>query len=200
MNLESFVPFAILLGLLALLIIVFLYEWIYRFSERTAHDVIPYLRSINLEEVKTLLDLATEKYLRLNSSPQEFRKAQWKRCHLALQYSGDLAHNAKVFQEWGKYERNRSRRTPDRDARRASLDLTIACAQCRICALAVRLRIHFWMIRMAVLPFSTPPTFASLPRMGSVELLSYYQQIKTSAMELSQAYGENYQQKLAHVL
>lgn len=200
MNLESFVPFAILLGLLALLVVVFLYEWIYRFSERTAHDVIPYLRSINLEEVKTLLDPANEVYLRMNSSPHEFRKAQWKRCHLALQYAGDLAHNAKVFQEWGKYERNRSRGTQDRDARRTSLDLTIACAQCRICALAIRMRIHFWMIRMAILPFSTPPTFASLPRMGSVELLSYYQQVKTSAMELGQAYGENYHQKLEHVL
>lgn len=200
MNLESFVPFAILLGLLALLVVVFLYEWIYRFSERTAHDVIPYLRSINLEEVKTLLDPANEIYLRMNSSRHEFRKAQWKRCHLALQYAGDLAHNAKVFQEWGKYERNRSRGTQDRDARRTSLDLTIACAQCRICALAIRMRIHFWMIRMAILPFSTPPTFSSLPRMGSVELLSYYQQIKTSAMELSQAYGENYHQKLEHVL
>lgn len=200
MNLESFIPFAILLGLLAFLVIVFLYEWIYRFSERTAHDVIPYLRTINLEELKTLLDPATEKYLRLNSSLQEFRKAQWKRCHLALQYAGDLAHNAKVFQEWGKYERNRSRGTQDRDARRTSLDLTIACAQCRICALAVRIRIHFWMIRMAILPFSTPPTFASLARMGSVELLSYYQQVKMSAMELGQAYGENYHQKLEHVL
>ncbi|HEY6252907.1 MAG TPA: hypothetical protein VI685_23355 [Candidatus Angelobacter sp.] len=200
MNLESFVPFAILLGVLTLLVAVFLYEWIYRFSERTANDVIPYLRSINLEEVKTLLDPATESYLRLKSSRQEFKRSQLKRCHLALQYVRDLAHNAKVFQEWGKYERSRSRSTQDRDVRRASLDLTIACAQCRICAVAVRMRIHYWMVKMAVLPFSAPPSFASLPRMGSVELLSYYEQIKTSAIQLSQGYGENYHQKLAHVL
>ena len=200
MNLESFVPFAILLGLLSLLVVVFLYEWIYRFSERTAHDVIPYLRIINLEEVKVLLNPAAEIFLRLNITPQEFRKSQWKRCHLALQYARDLAHNARVFQEWGKYERNRSRRTLDRDATRTSLELTIACAQCRICSLAVRMRIHFWMIRMAVLPFTAAPSFASLPRMGSVELLSYYEQIKASAMALGQAYGENYHQKLAHIL
>jgi|SRR5215472_7305513 len=198
MSLESFLPFAILLGLLALLVIVFLYEWIYRFSERTAQDVIPYLRTINLEEVKTLFDLKTEKFLRLNSSPQEFKRAQWKRCHLALQYIGDLAHNAKVFQEWGKYERTRSRRKLDRDARRTSLELTIACAQCRICSVAVRLRIHFWLIRMAILPFAAIPSFASLPRMGSVEMLSFYQQIKASAIELGQAYGESYHEKLVH--
>ena len=201
MNLESFVPFAILLGLLTLLVVVFLYEWVYRFSERTAHDVIPYLRTINLEEVKILLNPAAEIFVRLNVTPREFRKAQWKRCHLALQYAGDLAHNAKVFQEWGKYERHRSHSTLDRDARRTSLELTIACAQCRICALAVRMRVHFWLIRMAALPFIAPPSFASLPRMGSMELLSYYEQIKVSAMALSEAYGENYHQKLApHVL
>ncbi|HEY6351752.1 MAG TPA: hypothetical protein VI636_20310 [Candidatus Angelobacter sp.] len=170
------------------------------FSDRTVHDVIPYLRNINLEEVKTLLDPATERYLRLHSSRQEFKRYQWKRCHLALQYVSDLSHNAKVFQEWGKYERNRSRQTLDQDIRRASLDLTIACAQCRICALAVRMRIHFWMVKMAVFPFGNPPSFASLPRMGSVELVSYYQQIKTSAIQLSQGYGENYHQKLAHIL
>src|SRR5215470_16468596 len=128
MHLESFLPSAILLGLLTLLVIIFLYEWIYRFSERTAQDVIPYLRTINFEEIKTLLDPGTEKYLRLNSSLQEFKRLQWNRSHLALQYVGDLAHNAKVFQEWGKFERTRSRTTLDRETRRTSLELTIACA------------------------------------------------------------------------
>ncbi|HEY6970798.1 MAG TPA: hypothetical protein VJA94_16425 [Candidatus Angelobacter sp.] len=198
MNFESFLPFAILLGLLAVLAVIFLYEWVYRFSERTADDVIPYLRSINLEEMKSFFDPEAEKYLRLNSSPQEFRRAQWKRCHLALQYIGDLAHNARVFQEWGKYERTRSRRMQDSAARRTSLELTIACAQCRICAVAVRARIHYWLIKMAVLPFAAAPTFASLPRLGSVEMLSFYQQIKASAVQLGQAYGESYHQKLGH--
>ena len=191
---------AIFLLPLTILFVIVLVVRLRAFSNRTAHDVIPYLRSINLEEVKALLDPVTESYLRLNSSRQEFKRSQWKRCHLALQYVSDLAHNAKVFQEWGKYERNRSRRTLDRDARRASLDLTIACAQCRICAVVVRMRIHFWIVKMAVLPFAAPPSFSSLPRMGSVELVSYYEQIKTSAIQLSQGYGENYHQKLAHVL
>jgi hypothetical protein len=170
------------------------------YSQRTAHDVIPYLRSINLEEVRALLDPGTERYLRLNTSPEEFKRSQWKRCHLALQYVNDLARNAKVIQEWGKYERNRSRTTRDGEIRRASLDLTVACAQCRICAVAVRIRIHFWMFKMAIVPFSAPPSFASLPRMGSVEMVSYYEQIKASAILIGQGYGESYHQKLAHVL
>ena len=198
MNFESFLPFAILLGLLAVLAVIFLYEWVYRFSERTADDVIPYLRSINLDEMKSFFDPEAEKYLRHNSSPQEYKRTQWKRCHLALQSLGDLAHNARVFQEWGKYERTRSRRMQDRDARRTSLELTIACAQCRICAVTVRARIHYWLIKMAVLPFAAAPTFASLPRLGSVEMLSFYQRIKASAVQLGQAYGESYHQKLVH--
>src|SRR5215467_3526772 len=193
MNFESFLPFAILLVLLAVLAVIFLYEWVYRFSERTADDVIPYLRSINLEEMKSFFDPEAERYLRLNSSPQEFKRSQWKRCHLALQYIGDLAHNAKVFQEWSKYERTRSRHTLDRETRRTSLDLTIVCAQCRICAIAVRLRIYLGLMKMALLPFAAPPTFNSLPRMGSVEMVSFYRQIRTAAIILGQAYGQGYQ-------
>jgi hypothetical protein len=200
MHLESFLPFAILLGLLSILVVLFLYEWVYRFSERTATDVIPYLRAINLDEVTCLFDPAAERRLRLNLSPREFKRSQWKRCHLALQYIGDLAHNAKVFQEWSRYERMRSRRTLDRETRRASLDLTIACAQCRICAIAVKMRIHLGLIRLAILPFTGAPTFNSLPRMGSVEMVSFYQQIRTAAVALGQVYGQTYQEKLAHIL
>jgi hypothetical protein len=200
MHLGSLIPFAILLGLLSLFVLIFLYEWVYHFSERTATDVIPYLRAINLEEITSLFDSAAENRLRLDLPPREFKKSQWKRCHLALQYVGDLAHNAKVFQEWSKYERTRSRRTLDRETRRVSLDLTIVCAQCRICAVAVRLRIGLGLMKMAVLPFAAAPSFTSLPRMGSVEMVTFYRQIRTAAIILGQAYGENYQRNLAHVL
>jgi len=64
----------------------------------------------------------------------------------------------------------------------------------------VRIRIHLWLVKMVILPFGAPPTFASLSRLGSVEMLSYYEQIKAAAIVLSQGYGENYHQKLAHVL
>jgi hypothetical protein len=200
MHLGSFIPFAVLLGLLSLFVLIFLYEWVYRFSERTASDVIPYLRAVNPEEITALFDSAEENRLCINLPPREFKKSQWKRCHLALQYVGDLAHNARVFQEWSKYERTRTRRTLDRETRRVSLDLTIACAQCRICAVAVRLRIYLGLMKMAVLPFAAAPSFTSLPRMGSREMVSLYQQIRTAAVVLGQAYGENYQQKLAHAL
>lgn len=200
MHLGAFIPFAILLGLLSLFVLIFLYEWVYRFSERTAADVISYLRAINLKEITSLFDSATENRLRINLPPREFKKSQWKRCHLALQYVGDLAHNARVFQEWSKYERTRTRRTQDRETRRVCLDLTIACAQCRICAVAVRLRIYLGLMKMAALPFAAAPTFASLSRMGSREMVSFYQQIRTVAVVLGQVYGENYQQKLAQTL
>jgi hypothetical protein len=200
MNLRFFLPFAALLALFALLAIVSLYEWIYRFSERTANDVIPFLRNINLEELRNLFDASTERYLQMNLTPREFKKSQWKRCRLALQYVGDLAHNAKVFQEWGKYERTRSRKTLDRNSRRTGLELTIACAQCRICAVLVRLKLRSWLLRMAVLPFVPAPTFASLPRLGSVEMVGFYEQIKTAAVALGEAYGQSYHDRLSHAL
>ena len=200
MSLESFLPLAIVLGLFGIRVAIFLYEWVYRFSDRTAQDVIPYLRAVNVEEVSNLFHPASEKYLKLNLSAGEFRRIQRKRCRLALQYAVNRAHNARIFQEWGKYERQRSPQASDAQVRRTSLELTIACAQCRICSLMVRMRIHLWLFRMAALPFIAPPTFASLPRMGSMEMVSFYQKIKTTAVQLSQAYGETYHQQLAHVL
>jgi hypothetical protein len=198
MTIGSFLPLAVLLGFFVILLAAFIYEWVYRFADRTAQDVIPYLRFVNLEEVASLFHPSTEKYLELNLSLAEFRKTQRKRCRLALQYAGNLAHNARIFQEWGKYERKRSRITRNSEVKRPSLELTIACAQCRICSLVVRLKIHLWLVRMAVLPFSTPPAFASLSRLGSVEMLSFYEKIKSAAQDLGRAYGDTYRDQLAH--
>ena len=196
MRIESFLPFAVLLALFGIFLLRFLYEWVYRFTGRTAQDVIPYLRKLELEEIKELFSPGHEKYLALNLTPREFRRAQWRRCHLALEYARDLAHNARIFQEWGKTERQRSRQTMDGGVRRASLELTIACAQCRICALIVRIKLNWWLIKMAVLPFAAAPRFEALLRLGSGEMLSFYDKIRSTALDLGNLYGDSYRARL----
>jgi hypothetical protein len=200
MRLETLIPFAVLLGLFSLFVVRFLYEWIYRFADRTAQDLIPYLQKIDLSEVKSLFDPREEKYLQLNLEAREFRKAQWKRFRLAQQYVRNLAHNARVIQEWGKFERNRSRKTQDADIRRASLELTIVCAQCRICAVILQLQLHWWLLKMRFLPFLAPPSFQSLIQMGSMEIISFYEKIRKRAGDIGGAYGENYQARLTQVM
>ncbi|MBZ5525039.1 MAG: hypothetical protein LAP21_22650 [Acidobacteriia bacterium] len=200
MNLETLIPFAALLGLFSLFVVRFLYDWIYRFNERTAQDLIPYLQKVDLNEVRTLFDPQAEKYLQLNVSPRDFRKAQWKRCRLAQQYVRNLAHNARVIQEWGKFERNRSRKTQDTHVRRASLELTIVCAQCRICAVVMKLQLHWWLLKMSFLPFAAPPSFQSLVRLGSMEMVSFYEKIRRKAGDIGAVYGENYKARLTQVI
>jgi hypothetical protein len=200
MRLETLIPFAVLLGLFSLFVVRFLYEWIYRFADRTAQDLIPYLQKIDLSEVRSLFDPQEEKYLKLNLEAREFRKAQWKRFRLAQQYVRNLAHNARVIQEWGKFERNRSRKTQDASIRRASLELTIVCAQCRICAVILQLQLHWWLVKMSFLPFLATPSFQSLIQMGSMEIISFYEKIRKRAGDIGGAYGADYQARLTQVI
>lgn len=200
MRIETFLPFAVLLGLFALLAVRYLYDWIYRFAERTAQDVVPYLQKIDLSAVRNLFDPQEEKYLKLNIPEREFRKSQWKRFRLAQQYVSTLSHNARVIQEWSKFERVRSLKTMDTTVRRASLELNIVCAQCRICGVIVRLQLHVWLLKMAVLPFLDPPSFQSLVSLGSMEMVSFYEKIRRCAFEVGGAYGDHYQTDLARVI
>ncbi|HWZ43046.1 MAG TPA: hypothetical protein VNW97_06195 [Candidatus Saccharimonadales bacterium] len=200
MHLETLIPFAALLGLFGLFVVRFLYEWIYGFSDRTSQDLIPYLQKIDLSEVRSLFDPQDERYFQLNVSLREFKRIQWKRCRLAQQYVRNLAHNARVIQEWGRFERNRSRKTLDSGVRRASLELTIVCAQCRICAVILQLQLHWWLLKMSILPFTAPPSFRFLLRLGSMEILSFYEKIRNKAGEIGESYGENYKARLAQVI
>ena len=53
---------------------------------------------------------------------------------------------------------------------------------------------------MALFPFLPTPNFAVLLRLGSAELLDFYQQTKAVALELAQAYGAEYHARLAQSL
>jgi len=76
MNAEIFFTALFLVAVAGLLIFESLYHWIYRFPDRTERQIISYLRGVDLESLKDLLNLADEGYLRLNLSRAEFRKEQ----------------------------------------------------------------------------------------------------------------------------
>src|ERR1041385_9381045 len=64
----------------AFLVMSFLLRWgwrkLYRFTNRTEHDVAPYLLHIDLAELSYLVDALTEEQLRYELGPEEFRKEQ----------------------------------------------------------------------------------------------------------------------------
>ncbi len=186
--------------ILAATLFAILHRYIYGFSERTLRDVFPFMRRLVLEDLLNLLHPEVEEHIRSTSSKQQFRRMQWKRIRLALQYLGDLSENAKVLHAWGKYERSLSLKYPDAERKRVSLELITACVQSRMCAFFITSRLHWWLIRMAFFPFLPPPSFKKLQERGSFVLFDFYEQVKTAAGELSQAYGDAFYEQLLQVI
>ena len=63
-----------------------------------------------------------------------------------------------------------------------------------------RFHLRWWLLRMALLPFLAPPSFRRLLRLGSPEMISFYDNLRAAAETFSQAYGEDYHQQLMQVL
>ena len=181
-------------------VLFFVRRFIYGFSERTLRDVVPFIRRLILEDLQNLLHPEVEDHLRTTVSKQQFKRTQWKRITLTLQYLGDLGENVAIFHGWGKYERKLSIRFPDPERKRASVELITACIQTRFCVFRMRLTLHWWLIRMAFLPFLPPPSFKQLERRGSFDVFVFYEQAKRAAGELSMAYGQQFYEELFEVL
>lgn len=179
---------------------VLLYRRIYRHSRRPPGQVIDYLRAVDSWDVDNLLDPMAERYLRLNLTKEQFRKEQRNRMWLALEYLGRLSHNARIMAEWGYYELNRTRRTHIPQDRDTSTELLSASAQVRICSFVLRATIHVWLVRMAVLSFLRPPSFARLIDAGSTDVLEFYKNMTSAAVQLSQSYGDAYHREMAEAL
>ncbi|HSM84733.1 MAG TPA: hypothetical protein VLT16_01220 [Candidatus Limnocylindrales bacterium] len=194
---RAFGPVAAILLFVAL---VLLYRRIYRFTHRPPGQVIAYLRAVDPGEVGHLLDPKAEQYLRFNLGKEQFRKEQRNRMRLALEYIGRLSHNGLVMAEWGFYELKRVRRTGITEDRETCLDLVSASIQVRMCSFVLRLRIHLWLVRMAVLPFASVPSFQNLVNVGSTDLLVFYRQMRSAASLLGQSYGGPFHQELALAL
>jgi hypothetical protein len=181
-------------------VVVFMRRFIYGFSERTLRDVIPFIRRLALEDLQNLLHPEVEDHIRATASAKHFKRTQWKRIRLTLQYLGDLGENASIFHAWGKYERKLSIRFPDKERKTAAVELISACIQSKFCIFRLRLTLHCWLIRMAFLPFLPPPSFKQLERKGSFDIFVVYEQVKKAAGELSIAYGQNLYDELFQVL
>jgi hypothetical protein len=180
----------------AAFVLFLLRRFIYGFSERTLRDVIPFIRRVVVEDLQNLLHPEVEAYIRATASRRQFKRMQWKRIRLTLQYLGDMGENAAIFHAWSKYERKLSIRFPDEKRRRASIELITACIQSRFCIFQMRLTLHCWLIRMAFLPFLPPPSFKELEQRGSFNLFAFYDQLKKAAGELSIAYGQQFYEEL----
>src|SRR5579864_5025457 len=142
-----------------------------RFSVRTPNDVFPFLLSVDMEALNGTFHPEVEEHFRATLSAEDFKKMQWKRIHLAIHYCNMVANNARVFLGWTKYEHGENWKALDPDLQGMILSLRDACAQCRLSSFVIRLRLRWWLVRMTLLPFAEPPTFETLLRCGSADLI-----------------------------
>jgi hypothetical protein len=193
-----------IVGIVAALATVFvlriLYRHIYRFHNRTEHDVTPFLVPVDLTELSYLVDNLTEEQLRYELSPEEFRKEQVIRLRLLQEYIRWMRHNADILREWGEYGFNRRRYADEDGIRSHSLELIKTCREFHYGARAVQLQLHLWFIRMKFFPARPAPMLSRARQVDSFDLLFAYQGIRIAAEYLSLDYGDDCYQDLAEVL
>lgn len=176
------------------------YRWLCSFSERSPSDILPFLHKVDLEAFYGTFHPEDEDLLRRQLKPAEFREAQWKRFHLAIHYCDMLTANSRILQGWTRYERKQSWNSMAPRLQKQVMELRNICMQCRLAAFVIRFRLRWWLLRVALLPFIAPPSFKDLVRVGSPEMISFYDNVRQTAEAFSHAYGEDYHQQLMQVL
>ncbi|HEY6348657.1 MAG TPA: hypothetical protein VI636_04530 [Candidatus Angelobacter sp.] len=176
------------------------FQWLCRFSERSPSDVLPFLQKIDLEALQGTFDPEAEEMLRRQLRPAEFKGVQWKRFHLAIHYCNMLTANSRILQGWTRYERRQSWSSIAPAKQNKVVELRNTCMRCRLAAFVIRVRLRWWLLRMTLLPFMSPPSFKTLLRLGSPEMISFYDEVRTTAEAFSLAYGADYHQQLMQSL
>jgi len=200
MNVETSALVAAL-GTLAFIVgIRLIYQQVCGFSSRAPNDVFPFLFKIDMEALNGTFHPEVEANFRYSLPWPEFKRVQWKRTHLAIHYCNQISNNAGIFLGWMRHEREQGVEWMNSGTRRSIEELQMACTQSLLAAFFVRTRLRLWLIRMVLLPFAPPPSFATLVQKGSADMIAFYENMKTMAEIFSLAYGDDYRQKLMQAL
>lgn len=185
---------------LLLTFLIAIYRRVHTNPNRTFDELIQYIRSVRIESLRELVDLAHEGYLRLNLSPASFRELQHNRVHLLREFLKRMSHNARFLQDWATTECERSSKTLNREARSSSKELIALCMAFRLAASIAQFKLLAWSLKIKLLPFAPIPCLAEARRSHDTDWLYTYERIREAANALSLACGPRYTQKLAQVL
>jgi hypothetical protein len=191
---------AVLGGITAVFASRFITRWLCGFPNRTAKDVVPFLRKLDMELVYGTFHPDVEEEQKTRMSPREFKTWQWKRIHLAIHYCTDMPFNCWLFLGWIRAERKAHGSTLPTELQTCIHELQVACMRCRMASFIIRTRLRLFLWRMALLPFLDPPTFKSLLTKGSPDLVSFYETARVLAESFSLAYGEEFHEEFAAAL
>ena len=172
----------------------------YRIADFTIDDMIPRIQPIDKAHLKDLLHPYQDTHFRERLSPHRFRLFQHKRILLSLLLLQRMKNNIKHLRSLGWYELQRGVRCRNQRSRAASRGLLTEAVYCQLLGLRLRVKLHLWLLQMALFPFILPPDFALLKQKGSGNLLYLYRRARRTALILASNYGDDVRARLAEVL
>ena len=188
-----------LVGVILLMGIYTVLQFLGKFPARTIDDVKPYLRPIELQELEEILDPANEANFKLRLSPVEFRQLQRKRIHLMREYLLRMSHNALVLIEWGNMEWTGpgQRADLDKDRRMLAQEMVQAATEFRLYSLLALVKLKLWILfRLDAWPMIPSPKLSGLRQLVGIDAVRAYQRLRESVSYLSEIHGSQYQEDL----
>jgi hypothetical protein len=188
-----------LVGVILLMGIYTVLQFLGKFPSRTIDDVRPYLRRTELQELEEILDPANEANFQLRLSPAEFRQLQRKRIHLVREYLLRMSHNALVLIEWGTMEwiGPAERADLDKDRRMMAQELVQAATEFRLYSLLALLKLKLWILfRLDAWPVISSPKVSGLRRLAGIDAVKSYLRLRDAVSYLSEVHGHQYQEEL----
>jgi len=187
-------------GIIALLIVVrWLVLFATRFPERTIRDVYPFYRRVEGEVLAGAFRPGPDAEFNAAFGPVEFKRWQSKRIHLGMHLCRDIAANCRLLIGWAAFERNQIGSALPDELKQGLRAFQVSCEHARMAAFAVRFRLRWRLIRMAMIPFLPLPSFNTLMEHSNT-LIEFYKSTEVLANALSLGYGEEVHQNMLAVL
>jgi hypothetical protein len=147
-----------------------------------------FLRRVDLQLLEELLDPAEEAKLRRQMSARAFRRAQRGRILAAREQIRRVAHNARIFLQWGNEEFGQlAAKSPGDfdDGDRLVLQVVGSAAQVQRAAFVVLAKIALWRLTLVHLwPMLPSPSLYDLREALGGDLLQRYELLTASAGQL----------------
>jgi len=188
-----------LVGVILLMGVYTVLQFLGKFPARTIDDVKPYLRPIELQELEEILDPANEANYQFKLSPAEFRHLQRKRIHLMREYLLRMSHNALVLIEWGNLEWMGPGQRADLDKGRRMLaqEMVQAATEFRLYSLLALIKLKLWILfRLDAWPIIPSPRVSALRRLAGIDAVRAYLRLREAVGYLCEIHGSQYQEEL----
>ena len=186
-------------GVILVMAIYTVFQFLGKFPARTIDDVRPYLRAVELQEFEELLNPANEANFKFHLSPAEFRQLQRKKIHLMREYLLRMSHNALVLIEWGNGEwvGPAQRADSDKDRRRIAQELVQAATELRLYSVLALLKLKIWILfRLDAWPVIASPRVSAMRKLAGIDVVKAYTRLRAAVSYLSEIHGHQYHEDL----